>query len=86
MKSEDEWVADARRLLRAEMIWRGITYDHLTDLLERIGVENTSANVRTKISRGKFSAVFLIQCLTALGTKSMRLDGTTYSVFADADR
>lgn len=36
------------------------------------GVEN-ERNLSNKISRGSFSAVFLLQCLEAIGAPSLRL-------------
>lgn len=38
-----------------------------------IGVVDSEPNVRNKLSRGKFAAVFLLQCLEAIGTSSLRL-------------
>ncbi|MHA7820077.1 MAG: DUF6471 domain-containing protein [Erythrobacter sp.] len=34
---------------------------------------DSEANIRNKISRGKFTAVFLVQCLTAIGMSELRL-------------
>ena len=39
-----------------------------------IGVMDSEPNVRNKLSRGKFTAVFLLQCLEAIGSTSLRLD------------
>jgi len=41
--------------------------------LANIGVMDSAPNIRNKISRGKFTAVFLIQCLEAIGASSLRL-------------
>ena len=73
MRTEDEWADDVKRLLRAEMTRRGVTYDQLADKLAAIGVNDSSVNIRNKVARGKFTATFLIQCLTALGARSLRL-------------
>jgi hypothetical protein len=35
---------------------------------------DSEPNIRNKLSRGKFTAVFLIQCLEAVGATSLRLD------------
>lgn len=53
---------------------RNVTYAQLVDKLAAIGVEESEPNVRNKLARGKFSAAFLVQCLTALGSSSLRLD------------
>lgn len=49
---------------------RGISTGELVILLDRIGVNETKAGIDSKISRGTFSASFLIQCLVAIGCKS----------------
>lgn len=71
---ERDWATYTKGLLRAEMARRQVTYQGLTDKLAEIGVKDTEANVRNKIARGAFTAVFFLQCLHALGTKSIRLN------------
>jgi hypothetical protein len=73
MKTEDQWAEDVKRLLRAQMARRGLTYEQLTEKLAEIGVTDTAVNLRNKVARGKFSAVFLVQALTAMGCRSLRL-------------
>jgi uncharacterized protein DUF6471 len=41
MRSEAEWAAEAKRILRAEMVRRGVTYDELAKKLAKIGVEQS---------------------------------------------
>ncbi|WP_420493680.1 DUF6471 domain-containing protein [Qipengyuania pacifica] len=41
--------------------------------LADVGVMDSEPNIRNKISRGKFTAVFLVQCLTAIGVSDLRL-------------
>lgn len=41
---------------RAELA--GVTYAQLVDKLKEIGVSETEPNVRNKLARGKFTAVF----------------------------
>jgi hypothetical protein len=69
-----DWVAYTKGLLRAEMVKRGINYKGLVEKLAAIGVKETEANLRNKISRGGFTGAFLIQCLVAMGATSLRLD------------
>lgn len=66
----DEWQDKVKRLLKSEIVRRGITYEQLVLLLSDIGVAETKASIDSKMSRGTFSAVFLIQCLIAIGCKS----------------
>ena len=65
-----DWNDKVKRLLKSEIVRRGITYEQLVDLLQDIGVEETKASIDSKMSRGTFSAAFLIQCLVAIGCKS----------------
>ena len=61
-------------MLKAELKRRDITYADLVGKLADIGVMDSEPNIRNKISRGKFTAVFLIQCLRAIGADTLRLD------------
>jgi hypothetical protein len=76
MKTESEWAEDTKRLLRAEMARRGVTYEDLVEKLATIGVKDTAVNLRNKVSRGRFSAVFLVQSLVAMGARSLQLGET----------
>ena len=74
MTTDAEWQAEVKGLLKAEMKRRNITYDQLARKLEEVGAPTASAQVlRTKVSRGGFSAVFFVQCLRAMGTEVVRL-------------
>lgn len=57
----------AKRLLRSAIDARGVTVEELTSRLAAIGVELSRGGVANKISRGGFSAAFLMQCMDALG-------------------
>jgi hypothetical protein len=69
-----DWVAYTKGLLRAEMVRRGVSYAGLVEKLAAIGIRETEANLRNKISRGGFTGAFLIQCLVAMGVTSLRLE------------
>ena len=71
---EKEWENKVKGMLKAELKRRDITYAGLVGKLADIGVMDSEPNIRNKISRGKFTAVFLIQCLEAIGAGSVRLD------------
>lgn len=68
---QNEWNEQAKRLLKAELVRRGIAHEELVGLLESINVKETKASIDSKISRGTFSAAFLLQCLNAIGCKSI---------------
>ena len=67
MPERTDWEAKARGILRAEMTRRGISYAQLVEKLATIGVKDDERNVRNKVSRGKFTAAFMLQCLEAIG-------------------
>ena len=58
----------------AELKRRGVTYSQLVEKLADIGVTEAEPNIRNKLSRGKFTATFMLQCLEAVGAKDLRLD------------
>ena len=74
MVERTDWEDAAKRLLRAEMAKRGITYGMLVEKLAEIGVQDDERNLRNKASRGKFTAAFLLQCMKAMDAKEIRLD------------
>lgn len=74
MKTQKDWEDQAKGLLKAELKRRNVSYGQLVDKLAEIGVVDSEPNVRNKLSRGKFTAVFLLQCLTAVGSTQLRLD------------
>lgn len=68
-----DWEAKAKGLLKGELKRRGVTYAQLVEKLAAVGVVDSEPNIRNKLARGKFTAVFLIQCLEAIGSNSLRL-------------
>lgn len=70
-----KWEAQAKGLLKAELKRRSITYAQLVDRLAEVGISETEPNIRNKLSRGKFTAAFLLACLNAIGATSLRLEG-----------
>lgn len=73
MVERTDWEEKAKGLLRGEMARRGITYAQLAERLADIGIDDNERNLRNKVSRGKFTAGFLLQCLTAVGANEVRL-------------
>ena len=70
---EKEWEDRVKGMLKAELKRRNVTYADLVGKLADIGVMDSEPNIRNKISRGKLAAVFLVQCLTAIGANEIRL-------------
>lgn len=69
-----EYEEKAKNILKGELKRRGVTYGQLVEKLAVLGSTETERNLNNKISRGGFSAAFLLQCLAAIGTKDFRLD------------
>ncbi|MEP7349297.1 MAG: DUF6471 domain-containing protein [Sphingorhabdus sp.] len=68
-----EYETRAKNLLKGELKRRGITYAGLAEKLAAIGVVENERNLNNKISRGGFTAAFLLQCLTAIEASELRL-------------
>jgi 3-mercaptopyruvate sulfurtransferase SseA len=73
MKTEDEWAVRVKGLLKAELKRRDVTYEQLAQKLREVGVNETPAAIANKISRGRFTAVFMMQALSVIGCKNLRL-------------
>ena len=74
MAEDVDWQERTKGLLKAELKRRGVTYAQLAERLGAIGVHETERNIANKISRGGFTAVFLVQCMAAIGAREIRLD------------
>lgn len=62
-----DWNSKVKRLLKSELVRKGISNSDLAKMLREIGIEETKSSIDSKISRGTFSASFLLQCLTVIG-------------------
>ena len=68
-----EYETKAKNLLKGELKRRGITYAQLAEKLSDVGVRENERNLNNKISRGGFTAAFLLQCMAAIGVSEVRL-------------
>jgi hypothetical protein len=82
MEEEFDWHEQAKRLLKSELVRRGVSNDDLVGRLRSMGVEETKASVESKISRGTFSAAFLLQCLNAIGCKNFISEVESFQLIA----
>lgn len=73
MAEKTDYELMAANLLKAELKRKGVTYAGLVEKLAAMGIDEKEANVRNKLSRGKFTAAFLLQCLAAIETTDLRL-------------
>jgi hypothetical protein len=74
MADNAEWEARVKGMLKAELKRRNVSYAQLVEKLAAIGVSETEPNIRNKLARGKFTAVFMLQCLKAIGVSSLQLE------------
>lgn len=72
-KSRD-WQALVKGLLKAELKRRNLSYADLAEKLRAVGVRDNERNISNKISRGTFTAVFFVQCMEAIGARTIHLD------------
>lgn len=68
-----EYETKAKNLLKAELKRRGVTYAQLAEKLTEMGVPENERNLNNKISRGGFTAAFLLQCLHVIGAHTIRV-------------
>ncbi len=71
-----DWQDRVKGLLKAELKRRNLGYRELAEKLTAMGIPETAANIKNKISRGGFTAAFFVQCLVAIGCTSLRLEDT----------
>jgi len=74
MSDEKQWENKVKGMLKAELARKSISYQQLVEKLAALGISETPENIANKISRGKFTAVFLVQCLEAIDCTVVRLE------------
>lgn len=72
--TEADWSERAKRLLKAELARADLSYEALAAKLGETGLQETKASIASKLSRGTFSASFLLASLKAAGCASIRLE------------
>ena len=73
MLDPESWDAKTANLLKSELKRKGVTYAQLVEKLSAMGISEKEVNIANKLSRGKFSATFMLQCLSAIGATDLRL-------------
>ena len=79
------WNDKVKRLLKSELVKRGVSNAELAVLLNEIGVHETKASIDSKISRGSFSACFFIQCLSVIGCSKIEIEEYETSMLIAAE-
>ena len=67
MPDQSDWETKAANILKAELKRQGVTYAQLAEM-----IGDKEPNVRNKLSRGKFSAAYFLQCLSVIQVKELR--------------
>jgi len=73
VEKQNEWTLKAKNILKAELKRKGVGYRDLAEKLTEMGTEIGEQGVANKISRGGFSASFMVQCFEAIGEREIRL-------------
>jgi hypothetical protein len=68
------WEERAKRFLKAELARADIGYRELAERLKKQGLRETEASIANKISRGTFSATFLLASLKAIEREQLSLE------------
>ena len=69
MPDQTEWEAKVANLLKAELKRNGVTYSQLAEM-----INEKEVNIRNKLSRGKFTAAFLLCSLHAIGVERVEIE------------
>ncbi|MFU8797116.1 MAG: DUF6471 domain-containing protein [Gammaproteobacteria bacterium] len=78
MTTKNSWESIAPKILKGELLKRGMKYHHLIDKLKEIGIQETESNIKSKLSRGSFNVIFFLQALHAIGVKNILLDDSLF--------
>jgi hypothetical protein len=79
------WNNKVKRLLKSELVKRGVSNAELAVLLNEMGNNETKASIDSKISRGSFSACFFIQCLIVIGCSKIEIEESESSMLIAAE-
>ncbi len=69
-----KWNSRAKRMLKSELVKRGLSTKDLTSLLNADGATETKSSVDSKISRGTFSASFFIHSMHVIGCTRIEIE------------
>ena len=72
--SEQQWAERTKRFFKAELKRADVTYHDLAERLSKAGLSETKASIANKVSRGTFSASFLLASLKAIGCQNVRVE------------
>lgn len=73
-QASSQWRTVLSRLVRAEMVKRGIAYAELSERLKQRNINQSEANLRNKISKGIMGGDLLLQILLVMEVSTLRVD------------
>jgi hypothetical protein len=65
------WEKEATRLMKMAFAARDFTYKELARRLNDQGIAETHATIASKLSRGRFSFIWFLQCMTVMGQREI---------------
>ncbi len=68
-----ELIARIKNQMKAHIKLRGLTYADMAHRLKEYGQDENEASIANKISRGTFSAEFMMACFLAMDMKDVDL-------------
>ena len=74
-----------KRLLKSELVKRGISTIDLVHLLNEQGLSETRSSITSKINRGTFSATFFLQCLSIIGCTKFEVEDFKSNLSPDVE-
>lgn len=74
---KDPWCQLAAQILKDLQYLKRVDNKELSTRLVAVGVDESPRQVSNKINRGKFSLVFFLQCLKALGVEGFEVNWAT---------
>ena len=63
----------AKKILKAELVFREVSHFELSIKLNEIGLNETKASIDNKLSRGTFSADFFLKSMMVIGASEVEL-------------
>lgn len=81
-----DWNNKTKRLLKSELIKRGISTEDLVKLFKNKNIKETKSSIDSKISRGTFSAAFFIQCLSVIDCHKIEIEDYNKNIGAEPNK
>jgi signal recognition particle subunit SEC65 len=73
MTTDIDWQREARRILKTELVAEEVSFKELARALKQFGIDEEPKVLSNKVNRGTFSFIFFLQCMRAIGTKTIKL-------------